>query len=233
MGKMRIVLAGLLVVALMLGATGCSEVEKHPSNYETLSSLIGLSLEDACTQLGLEKDELTEVSKGMYSLPESATYAGATFTVRLRINLLEGLISGICYEAVYENNPETAAKDVAAVAKALSKAMGKTYVKKETVISDIKEGKLATAFSGEEKFTENNFWDLTESSGDAVKAYLKYLATTPGWEPYAQQGDPHFYLDFDVFYIPNQETVGVTLTYAAEAYRGDGNYEEVEGGIVQ
>lgn len=232
MRKVRIVFVGLLILSLLLGAVGCAAGEKYPSDYETLSALIGQPINDACTKLNIQQSALTEVSKGMYSLPQTAEFAGVTFAVYLRVNLQEGLVSGIRYEAVYENQPKQAAKDIAAVAKQLSKGMGKTHVKEETVISDFKESELAEIFSGKDRFNENNFWDLTESAGAEVRSYLEYLKETPGWEAYAKQGDPHFYLDLDVVYTPNNGKTGIILTYAAEADRGSGDYREVDGGIA-
>lgn len=227
----------LAILILLFNLAGCGTVEKHPANYESLSVLLGQPLETVCSKLELPVEELPALSQSVYKLPTQTTYAGVSFDVLLSINLYENTLHGIRYTVTYEWNETQkaqAAKDVVAIADMLTKAMGSTYVNEEAIISDISESALVKAFSQNEVFHENNYWDLTQDAPSEVTNYIEHLETTDFWKTYAQFKNPKacYYLDFDVICDPSFEQLGITLEYKIDAFRGSGNYEEVEGGII-
>lgn len=224
----------LFAIIIFVSLTGCSSSEKHPGGYDEIAALIGQPKETVVAQLALP-DDLQEVIPGMYEISEKAEYAGIPFDVCLSFDVSENSeLFKIRYTASYENNPEQASDDILTVAKALSKAHGKTYVREETVISEIKKKTLVDKFSGEASFEENNFWDLTPSAEDNIKQYIETVGASESWKAvYGKLNyEPYYYLDCDIGYIPGEKTAYIILEYSVDAYRGDGNYTETDKGVV-
>lgn len=225
----------LVLLLTIVGITllsGCGTVEKHPVGYNEIAALYGQPKESVVTALGIG-DNLQEIMPGSYKLPNKAEYAGVPFDVYLQFDLgWDSKLFSVRYTAEYENDPEQAANNISAVANALSDAYGKTYVRKETVISEISQKDLIEKFTGETSFGENNFWDLTPSADENIKTLLETLGSSARWKESFSNPKllPRYYMDFDVGYLPESDTSFMVIKYSISVYRGDGNYEETDYG---
>lgn len=226
MKKARLTLTIITLVISILMIPGCSSSNKHPSNYQQLSALIGKSRDEVCAQLGLNDADLEEFGPSEYMTPIQVEYAGVTFDVVLCIHTVDDLLCGFRYIASYEKNPEQAAKDTVTVAKHLSKAMGKTYVKEEVLISEQTESELKELFSGPDSYGNNNFWDLTQNASSEVELYLRHLEKMDYWKQHFEGKPACFYMDFDITYISETDTSNIIISYTPARYRGSGNYKE-------
>lgn len=219
----------LILSVTMLLCVGCTQsettkIEKYPPNYDTLASLVGQPRADVLAALELEEEQLTELTVGRYETPVTVEFAGLSFQLVLGFNAFEDALNGFAYELVYENDSAAAAKDIQTVGKYLSEAMGKTHVKEETLLWELSEKELTDNLSSEDAFSESNYWDLTETATAQQKAYMEHLKEADYWAVYRKE--PAYYLDFDVSYLPDTQTVTVALRYSVSTYRGSGNYSE-------
>lgn len=230
------------IVALLMVAIGltvlssCGNVEPHPSDYEQLSGLIGQPMESVFAALALPQN-MQATNPGTYKLPQKAEYAGVEFDVYLTFDAGYGdKLFRIKYQAIYQDNTRQAAEDGLKVAKNLSKAYGKTYVREEPVIADMSKNELIADLAGDEVFKENNFWDISQSCGENVKAFMEEIGSSEQWKQtsaYQKLGWlPCYYLDCDVISVPESGTQVVQIEYVVECYRGDGNWTETESGVV-
>lgn len=221
----------LFILAMtMLLCVSCTQsetvkAEKYPPNYDVLASLVGQPRADVLAALELEEEQLTELIVGRYKTPVTVEFAGVSFQLVLGFNAFEDALNGFAYERVYENDPAAAAKDIRTAGGYLSGVMGKTYLSDETLLWELSEKELTDSLSGDAAFGESNYWDLTETATAQQKAYMEHLKETDYWAVYRR--DPAYYLDFDVSYLPDTQTVTVALRYSVRQYRrGSGNYSE-------
>lgn len=226
--------AFLFATISLFSLFGCTNIEKHPTDYDKLAGLIGKTKEVVIAELALQED-LQEVMPGTYILPEKAAFNDILFDVHLYFDVGANYeLFKISYTASFINEPNEAAGKILSVAKTLSEVQGDTYIREETVISEIDKQILIDTFSKNSSFEENNFWDLTASSGDNIKQYIETLGHSKNWN--AAYGrlklEPHYYLDCTVGFNPNENTAFIVLEYSVGAYRGDGNYTETDHGII-
>lgn len=221
-----------LLAILMSLVSGCSGKEKHPSNYDQLTALMGQSREAVCTQLGLTEDDLEEDPKipGECKTPVQIEYAGVDFDLVLIFDILEDLFIGFRYRATYEAAPETAAKDTVTVAKHLSKTMGKPYyTKKDILISDQTQADLQAIFSDSDSdfFSSTNHWDLTEGAGSEIKEHMEHVRNTEHWLKYFGADTPaYFFMDFLISHDPDTDQSHIQVSYCIDHPRGSVNYGE-------
>ncbi len=225
MRRVKGVLALLLTAVLLLTA-GCAAGNKAPSYYDELSGVIGQPLQAALEKLNLKEDDLKPLVEGdneWYKTPIQVEYGGVSMDLVLGRDR-DDQFTSIMYLASYENAPEQAAKDTVKIGNQVEKAMGKAHVKDEVRIYEMTEQELKECYSGKEVYTQNNFWEITDSAPDAVKEYFKYCENL--WKEALADKEANFYMDFDVNYDPESNVAWVMLTYRVDADRGDGNYSE-------
>lgn len=225
MKGVKAILALLLSTVLLLIA-GCAAGNKAPSYYDELSGVIGQPMQAALEKLNLQEGDLKPLTEGddaWWKTPIQVEYGGVSMDLVLGRDRADQFTS-IMYLASYENAPDQAAKDTVKIGNQVEKAMGKAHVKDEVRIYEMTEQELKECYSGKEIYTENNFWEITDSAPNAVKEYFGYCENL--WNEALPDKEADFYMDFDINYDPESNVAWVMLTYRVDVNRGDGNYSE-------
>ncbi len=219
----------LTVLSLLL-LPGCSASEEpsvqekaYPAGYAELEALIGKTQETVFAELALPED-LQPLNGATYQLPDAAEYAGVTFDVYLSFDPGSDYeLFRITYQAVCQGNAEQAADNSLKVAASLANTYGKPRTGEKLKISEISKEDLTAQLSGNRDFLKKDDWDLTQSAGENVKAYLDKVGASEQWQQSASyqklKSLPYYYLDFTVSFLPDENTTVIELKYNVSAYR--------------
>ncbi len=221
--KRVVIVAVAVVLAIILVATFLAGKDPTRFPYETkLHSAIGQPMEKALVNAGLKTAELTETDTGVYTLEDDVKIDGVPFDLQLYVD--DGVLSGFAYTTEYEADTKKAAKDIYNIlvdlridSYTLEDGAEPIEVNRKTLREYLGQGNDLQIKTGV---------DITPSElVGALRQYLETLETSEDWE-----GNVHgylvrpalLYLDENIAYIQDTNTVKIQISYRVEAER-EGN----------
>ncbi len=199
------------ILTLWLGRPDYTYLELP--HQQTLYNMMGRSLADVATSVGVNSDELIEVSAGTYKLPEGEIYAGIAFETTLRFE--DGMLSGYFYTAGSPATAKKAAKDIANVAEMFSikniKLDDGTVIHRSALRRYLAENNLPFSMQSKSGWTSGN---LPQDA--AVTKYLQMLENDPNWE--GRVGEyltkrACYYEEMETEYDPDTQWVSIQIKY--------------------
>lgn len=216
---MRIAVAvGLLAVALFVGILWMGIKRAELPYQEVLMQSIGQPQEIVVEALELP-DGLLQVSDGVYAIPDGCKYGGISFDVLLYFEENEQLLCAYEYVAEYSTDSNAAAKDISEFLSCF-KDFKQPIESRQTL--KLEKAELLEAFADSEIFSVKESWDMTDSIGTPVSDYLQHLNEADFWV--GRVGEyltipAKYYLDVNIEYVPEGQTVSLLVRYAAEPRR--------------
>lgn len=172
--KNKILSIIFLILTCILTSCGTStQKSTHPSNYEQLSNLIGLTKEHVCDHLTLSQDELKNISTGLYLLPKKIEYEGYPFDVFLTFDATEGeeILYGFWYRTTFEKDTQEAADFTTKLAERFAKSYTKWEVY-ETSNYITEQDDLIGFLNSKGICTAAETFDLSGQTNDTIKDYI-------------------------------------------------------------
>lgn len=150
-------------------------------HLQTIDNMIGQPVTDVAPAVGVNSDELIEVSEGTYKLPQGVIYAGIAFEITLQFE--DEMLSGYAYTAGAPANTKEAAKNIAHAAemfyiKSIQTDDGTRVLMNKGAIQRYLE-ESNQMFSLERHSSQT--WD-SRPDQDAVTTYLQKLENDPEWD---------------------------------------------------
>lgn len=199
--KRKVIRVVSLLLVLILLLTGCVTADKMSAllpHYEELSSLIGLTKEEALEKMGWQEGDLepwkdehfhVEGDDSLLLTPMEAEIGGVPFKVKWGFaNKLDAL-NTIEYAAVYKGDVKTAVKDILKVANAIGSTIGKKTIYDNLGLFDMTEEELREVLRTPALNTKEVSWNLNKLADATKKDYMKELKDTAFYE----DSDPGYY----------------------------------------
>ncbi|MBR7122375.1 MAG: hypothetical protein IKC95_02850 [Oscillospiraceae bacterium] len=182
-GLLAILLVAVAVISVFALTRKTRTVKKLP-NYGALTSLIGMSWEEAYSQMGWQKNTWTddEQNTGYWETPLKVEYEGVPMTVYLGLDIATKKVSTVQYRVAYTNQPETAGEEVYKLVNKLVKALGEKAFLSEASNPDMMQEELTEWFEKEKSGSMTLYWDCRELATDSQKAYLQEVKNAPHWQ---------------------------------------------------
>ena len=200
--------------------------DTHPPYCKKLTGLLGEPMDVVCAELGFTAEEMAvESVRGIYWAPvENIEYQGIEFDLQLKFTPLNDetvwILNGFAY---FAESPleDPFAEDVVKLARHLYGKLGRGY---QWAVNSKNDPDRLRDFSVEtvhEKLDFNaryngggtivgDHWDLSQTSGSRVKAYLEKLEASVRWSNWKgiteknYDNQPGFYLAFSVEEVDEQ-----------------------------
>lgn len=165
MKKVKMVLSCIILLCLSMNMVSCgkNESEKHPSNYEQLSGLIGKEYTGVLEQLGITEEEMQELAVGLYKTPEKVTFLDGSYDVLLTFDETSNKMYGFCYQETFSDEAEVAEKRVALLLEQFVDFYGEpdTY---EGISGRLKnQTGLREKFTGRKTFSAYELWNVSDT----------------------------------------------------------------------
>lgn len=176
-----VVVVAMAVMAFWLGGSGMYELP----HYKTLSGVIGQDYEKVLSQLDPQPDNVTEISSGIYRIPDYCSYAGVGFDLVLYFEENEKLLCGFGYEARYTDTPAKAAADLVEVMKKLDIFVYGTHAHDESRCLKLDKRSLTNELEASKAFQAYKTCDLTPikiGAATSVSEYMEHLQNASFWE---------------------------------------------------
>lgn len=195
--------------------------DTHPPYYKELTQLLGEPMDAVCEELGFTVAEMgEEITRGIYRAPvKTVEYMGINFELQLGFTPLNEdmvwVLHNFRYIAEYDSaNDPVFAEDTVRLSHHLYEKLGRGYqwpqadsqkldpdrLRDITIEAVYEELEFSRRYSGTS--IAGDYWDLSQISGNHVKAYLEQVETSVLWEN--MKGDrernyhyvPNYYLSF-------------------------------------
>lgn len=187
----------VLTVLAMLLCTGCApsgaaegKAEQLP-RYDELTALIGQSKEAVLNSLSLQEADLTEFAQYEYMTPIEVEYGDVKLKIKLVFTPLPDIdiLNGVSYVAVYQNEPERAAKEMLSTAKKLQTFLGESDSGNNYEPAwEMSEDEIVETISSKKTLSKLHYWYMTDKATDTMKSYMQKLKETDLYKQYESLG---------------------------------------------